>query len=297
MKLSGRLEAVVNMIRPCTLLADVGCDHAYVAIEAVKDGIAEHAVASDAAAGPLNHAAHNIRLAGLEGSIETLLSDGLRAYNDIKPDCVVITGMGGRLITRILMEGLEAGFDLDAVEQLVLGPQSEPEILRHFLLDDMGLNITNEYCLMDEGKFYMLLDVDRADAAEGIHEIHTGDDEAGSSKNGAPVHMRPDRIDAKCPDMVHQDITDVTYRRYSDTEHGTNVAYTEAEYLYGKDIDASTLPIYREWLCKLREQKETALSGIMAMDGLHDDGTDSARAGAKRLANDIRLIDERLSAI
>ena len=75
MKYSDRIQTIINMIRPCQLLADIGCDHGYVCIEAVRGGSAKAALACDIKGGPLAAASENIRNAGLEDCIRTVLSD------------------------------------------------------------------------------------------------------------------------------------------------------------------------------------------------------------------------------
>lgn len=77
-KLSKRLETILGMLENCGGLLDVGCDHGYTSIEAVRRGSARRAVAADVAKGPLSAAAAHIKEAGLSGQIETRLSDGLR---------------------------------------------------------------------------------------------------------------------------------------------------------------------------------------------------------------------------
>lgn len=153
MKYSDRIQTIINMIRPCTLLADIGCDHGYVCIEAVRGGTALSALACDVKEGPLSIAAENIRAAGLSDRIRTVLSDGFEAIDaGLHPDCVVITGLGGLLMKRILSKA-------PALKQLVLGPQSDQDLVRHYVLDDMGYTIVREFTVFDEGKYYTLMDV------------------------------------------------------------------------------------------------------------------------------------------
>ena len=39
MLLSDRMRAVVGLVEACDCIADIGCDHGYLAIEALKKGI------------------------------------------------------------------------------------------------------------------------------------------------------------------------------------------------------------------------------------------------------------------
>ncbi len=160
MRLSKRLNKVLEIMQNGRLLVDIGCDHGYVCIEAIKQKKAVNAIAADTARGPVLRAKQNIESAGLSDRIETVLSDGFKAFeSNILPDCVNITGMGGRLIVKILSEGTEKGIGISDIKQLILGPQSEADILRHYLIDELGMHIEKEHCVFDEGKYYMLLDV------------------------------------------------------------------------------------------------------------------------------------------
>ena len=158
-QLPKRLETIIERMPASGCLADVGCDHAYVAIEAVRRGRAGRALACDVRKGPLQQAAEHILCAGLAGKIETRLSDGLEKVAPGEADTVVVAGMGGPLMERIL-QGRLGDF-----AHFVLSPQSEIPHFRRFLLAE-GMQIDGETMLIDEGKYYVILNVSqRADAA------------------------------------------------------------------------------------------------------------------------------------
>ena len=75
-------------------LADIGTDHGYVPIYLVEKGIVPSAIAMDVRRGPLEKAAHNIKVHGLEQLIQTRLSDGLKQLRENEADTVLIAGMG-----------------------------------------------------------------------------------------------------------------------------------------------------------------------------------------------------------
>lgn len=158
-QLPKRLETIIERMPDSGCLADIGCDHAYVAIEAVRRGRAARALACDVRKGPLQQAAEHILCAGLAGKIETRLSDGLEKVVPGEADTVVVAGMGGPLMERIL-QGRLGDF-----AHFVLSPQSEIPHFRRFLLAE-GMQIDEETMLIDEGKYYVILNVSkRADAA------------------------------------------------------------------------------------------------------------------------------------
>ena len=169
-QLPKRLETIIERMPTSGCLADVGCDHAYVAIEAVRRGRAAHALACDVRKGPLQQAAEHILCAGLAGKIETRLSDGLEQVAPGEADTVVVAGMGGPLMERILQGRLED------FAHFVLSPQSEIPHFRRFLLAE-GMQIDEETMLIDEGKYYVILNVSqRADAASSDSMYVTEED-------------------------------------------------------------------------------------------------------------------------
>lgn len=169
-QLPKRLETIIERMPTSGCLADVGCDHAYVAIEAVRRGRAARALACDVRKGPLQQAAEHILCAGLAGKIETRLSDGLKQVAPGEADTVVVAGMGGPLMERIL-QGRLGDF-----AHFVLSPQSEIPHFRRFLLAE-GMQIDEETMLIDEGKYYVILNVSqRADAASSDSMYVTEED-------------------------------------------------------------------------------------------------------------------------
>ena len=169
-QLPKRLETIIERMPDSGCLADVGCDHAYVAIEAVRRGRAARALACDVRKGPLQQAAEHILCAGLAGKIETRLSDGLKQVAPGEADTVVVAGMGGPLMERIL-QGRLGDF-----AHFVLSPQSEIPHFRRFLLAE-GMQIDEETMLIDEGKYYVILNVSqRADTASSDSMYVTEED-------------------------------------------------------------------------------------------------------------------------
>ena len=155
MKLSERLEMVLSFVEPGESAADVGTDHGHVPVELVRRGIVKKAVAMDVRKGPLSRAAENIALAGLSEKIATRLSDGVAKLLPGEADSVVIAGMGGELMLRILRDGAHVR---NSVKHYILSPQSELSVFRHGL-EELGFSIVEEEMLLDEGKYYVILHV------------------------------------------------------------------------------------------------------------------------------------------
>ena len=149
-KLSARLAAVAALVEPGSRVADVGTDHGYIPIYLVQTGIADRALAMDVE------------------RIETRLSDGLKALSPGEADTVVIAGMGGELMIRILDEGRHMW---DSLRRLILSPQSELQKVRHFLSQE-GFCILGENMVKDEGKYYTVMEVGRGSMEYGREALY-----------------------------------------------------------------------------------------------------------------------------
>ena len=100
-----RLETVLNYINKEDKLADVGCDHGYLAIMALNKGV-EFVQLIDNKEGPLASAKQNLSLYDNYKNIEYSLSSGISKLNKCV-NTVAICGMGGELIAQILEADIE----------------------------------------------------------------------------------------------------------------------------------------------------------------------------------------------
>lgn len=153
MQLSRRMERLASLVTEGNRLADVGTDHGYIPIALVREGRIPSAIAMDVNQGPLDRAREHIQTYGLDTYIATRLSDGLSKLEAGEADTVLIAGMGGQLMTRILKGGVHC---LDSVKELILQPQSEIWLVRKWL-EENGFAIIDEDIVKDEGKYYPMM--------------------------------------------------------------------------------------------------------------------------------------------
>jgi tRNA (adenine22-N1)-methyltransferase len=155
MQLSKRLTAVAEMISHGSSIADVGTDHGYIPIYLMLTGRIKNAIAMDINKGPLERAENNIREHHLEDRIQVRLSDGTASLRTGEAEAVIIAGMGGGLVQKILKEGQEV---LESVQEFVLQPQSEVMEVRRFLAQH-GYCIIDENMILEDGKYYPVMKV------------------------------------------------------------------------------------------------------------------------------------------
>jgi hypothetical protein len=163
-----RMLAIANMVDKSKVLADVGCDHAYISINLLENGKVERIIASDLREGPLNIAKDNIKLCGYEDRIETRLCAGLQGYEAGEVDTILISGMGGMLVKEILSESIAVTKKADT---LILEPQSDLRVVRAYL-KEIGFEIIDEDMLSESGKYYQIMKaVKKSETIEDVQDI------------------------------------------------------------------------------------------------------------------------------
>ncbi len=152
-RLSERLLTVVNMVSPGLKVADVGCDHAHLAIYLVENDISPFVYATDINKGPLESAAKGVEAAGFSDRIKLVHCSGLTGIHKGDAESVVIAGMGGPLMADIISGSKEV---CQNAKELILEPQSDPGLLRHFL-EEEGYRIISEEMICEENKYYPVI--------------------------------------------------------------------------------------------------------------------------------------------
>lgn len=148
--LSNRLKAIANLVSG-NVAADVGCDHAYLSIFLAMHKC-DYVYATDVREKPLERAKENIKKYGVEDKIKLILTDGL--YN-VPPsvDTVIASGMGGKLIERIVFE---QDWLKNKDKHLILQPQTFLMELRQKLYLN-GYEIESEYPVIEFDKSYCII--------------------------------------------------------------------------------------------------------------------------------------------
>lgn len=148
-----RIDYITSLATGYNSLADVGCDHAFISIKALKNYGVKKAYALDINDGPLENARMNVKSNGLEDNIEIIKSDGLTNLNDAV-ECIIIAGMGGVLISKIINDSLEK---VNHSKRLILSPNNEEAILREYLSNN-GFKISDEHIIQDAGHYYEIIE-------------------------------------------------------------------------------------------------------------------------------------------
>ena len=149
-----RLECIINHTRG-SVIADIGCDHAYVPIRLIQDKRADRVIASDLNEGPLNIAKQNIEKYELSEKIETRLGSGLSILSPGEADVIIIAGMGGEMIEKIL----KCDNKIAKKSRLILQPMNSQYELRKFLISN-GYKIISEDMALEGFKIYNIIEAE-----------------------------------------------------------------------------------------------------------------------------------------
>ena len=153
LKISERLATVAGLIPQGSDFVDIGTDHGYVPIWLLQNGRIRSAIAMDVNKGPLARAKENRDKYGFTDVMDIRLSNGFEKLKPGEGESVLIAGMGGPLMIRIIEEGRT---NASSIQTWVLQPQSEIPSVRRYL-HEHGFVIVEEIMLKDEGKYYMAM--------------------------------------------------------------------------------------------------------------------------------------------
>lgn len=166
--LGARLALCADLVRPGSALCDVGTDHAYLPIWLLKTGKIPRALACDVNSGPLEAARRDGEKYQVGGELTLRLSDGLRQVTPEEAEDVVIAGMGGELILRIVEE---TPWLREGERRLVLQPMSSvPELRRG--LRRLGFAVLEEHAVRDGGKVYSAFTAESARGAVKTDDLY-----------------------------------------------------------------------------------------------------------------------------
>ena len=160
--LSARLQAAADLCRRGVTVCDVGTDHAYLACYLAQNG-AKQVIASDVRDGPLEAARRTVDMQGVQ-NVTLIKSDGLEKIDFA--DDVIIAGMGGELIAKII-SGCRF---LSEDTRFILQPMTKAEILRRELYSG-GFEIIEERTAREGSRLYTVMLVKYTGVRQKIDDV------------------------------------------------------------------------------------------------------------------------------
>jgi len=166
-KLSKRLSACLNALSSLGKIADIGTDHAYLPCHGITNGLIKRAIAIDIIDGPLAQAKRAIADYGLADKIELRKGSGFKPLKVGEVEGANIAGMGGKLISQLLLDGLPVA---KSMKILVFQPQGGESILRKTLFEN-DFAIANELLLEEDGIIYTIITAKPCPKNNGCSEL------------------------------------------------------------------------------------------------------------------------------
>ena len=166
--LDSRLSLCASFVRQDSKFADIGTDHAYLPVWLCQNGVCKSAVAADINPEPLSRGQLTIAQAGFEDKVKTRLSDGLKSISADEADDIVIAGMGGELIAKII---LDCEYSRDKDKRFILQPMTKSELLIERLCQN-GFEILSQDCCVASNKCYTVLLVQYSGEKRAYSEVY-----------------------------------------------------------------------------------------------------------------------------
>lgn len=153
LKLDSRLALCAELVRQGKKVADIGTDHAYLPVWLCQSGKATSAIAADIKKEPLSRGLKTIEKYSAQSLVQTRLCDGLCGISESEVDDIIIAGMGGELIAKIIGD---APWTKNKDKHLVLQPMTKCHELIKYLCEE-GFEIDVQKTCEAEGKIYTVI--------------------------------------------------------------------------------------------------------------------------------------------
>ena len=153
--ISKRLRYIIDITDNFNVIADIGTDHGYVAVGLLQEKKAHKVISSDISSNSLQKAIDYVKSNYLEDKIDTRVGSGLSVLQADEADAVIIAGMGGVLISKILEDDYDNKFSKKS-PTLILQPVQQASNLRYYLYEN-NFDIIDEHYIDDMGKYYHII--------------------------------------------------------------------------------------------------------------------------------------------
>lgn len=149
-----RLKKIAELVPTGAKVLDVGTDHGYLPMYLAQSDKIACGIVSDVSRESLQKAQDLIKEQKMEHRLQSRVGSGLSVIEEKDGiDCIVIAGMGGHLIAKILEE--DKTLLVETEPKLILQPMQNPEALRNYLLKN-GYFIERE-ALAEENRIYQII--------------------------------------------------------------------------------------------------------------------------------------------
>nr|WP_276938686.1 class I SAM-dependent methyltransferase [Helcococcus sueciensis] len=145
-----RIDKIVEFVDENKIVADIGSDHGITAIKIYEEKKPKKVIATDISKESLQKLVDKLQHSRYD--IETIVTDGIRDLPK-NIDEIIISGMGGYLISKIIKNGIDVAKSAD---KLILQANNSLDHLRKFLHSE-GFEIIDEANVYEENYIYTII--------------------------------------------------------------------------------------------------------------------------------------------
>ena len=143
---------VAGFIKKGARVADIGTGDGHLPVYLAQNGLASHIIASDKSASSVKTALLSADKYGVADKIVFITSPGLSGIGETETDTIIIAGMGGETILKILAD---APWTKRCGLKIIMQPQTKTETLCSWLHEN-GYSIQETAHTQDKGRFYFV---------------------------------------------------------------------------------------------------------------------------------------------
>ncbi len=151
--LSRRLEILANLVEPGRTVADIGSDHAALALYLAENNISPRVIVSELGDGPYNRASQAVEYSQFRSRISLRQGNGLQVLLPGEVDIIVLAGMGGDTIVEILSHDWPKSASYN---RYLFQPMSKSSVLRQTLAEQ-GWLIEDEKLVKDNHRIFTVI--------------------------------------------------------------------------------------------------------------------------------------------
>ena len=150
-RLDARLSLAYDLYDPCELAADIGTDHAHLPAALLQRGRCRHMILTDLSESALRNARDEMIRLRLTDRVSLRAGDGLSPLDEAC-GMISVTGMGGRTIRGILLDGREK---LRGAS-LILSAHTDLPLIRD-AVRLIGYHLDREEPCFCAGRYYLVI--------------------------------------------------------------------------------------------------------------------------------------------
>ncbi len=164
-ELSPRLFNIRELVEPVLSIADVGTDHGYVPARLLQENLAERVIATDVSKLSLDKSERLLTELFSKDKFDVRCGDGLKVLEPGDMEVVIIAGMGGQLMIRLLTDEMEL---VKSLKYIILQPMQGAELLFNWL-SEHGFKLLDMRLAREDRRFYPMMKLSYTGINEDIN--------------------------------------------------------------------------------------------------------------------------------